>query len=146
MLTEALLEEVGVGAEDLVVLNEANRVSVVGVGLIQKHVEADGCQSEVGNGDLLACNILATIGGNSLLDGGDPDRQHLEPSLLVDGLLLLVFLEVDLEVCVEVVLNGIDCGVNLPCGLGVLGVVSVLAAQESKNGPGLDEVLAVFSL
>jgi hypothetical protein len=49
----------------------------------------------------------------------------------VDGLLLLVFLEVDLEVCVEVVLNGIDCGVNLPCSLGILGVVSVLAAQES---------------
>ena len=146
MLTEGLLEEVGVVAENLVVLNEFKRFSVVRVCLVQEHVETNGSQSEVGNCDLLAGNILATIGGNSLLNCGDPDWEHLEPCCLMDGLLLLMLLEVELEVCVEVILDGIDGGVNLPCGLGLLGVVSVLAAEESENGPGLDVLLTVFSL
>ena len=116
----------------------------MGVGLVQEHVEADCGESEVSDCDLLAGNILATVGGESLLDSGDPGGQQLEPSLLVDGFLLLVRFKVELEVCVDVVLNGIDGGVNLPCGLGVLGVVSVFAAKESENSPGLDEELAIF--
>ena len=64
----------------------------------------------------------------------------------MDGLLLLIGLEVVLEVSVQVVLNSVDGGVNLPCGLGVVGVVSVLAAEESKNSPRLDEMLAIFGL
>ena len=128
------------------VLNVGKRVSVAGVGLVQEHVEADCGESEVGNSNLLTSNILATIGGNSLLDCGNPGGQHLEPGLFEDGFLLLVGFKVELEVCVEVVLNGIDGGVNLPCGLGVLGVVSVFTAKESENSPGLDEELAVFGL
>jgi hypothetical protein len=64
----------------------------------------------------------------------------------VDGFLILILFKVVLEIGVKVVLNGIDSGIDLPCGLGVLGVVSVLTAEESKDSPGLHEVLSIFGL
>ena len=133
--SEFLLEAGLVLLEDLVVLDEGQGLSVVRVGLVEEQVEADGSQGEVTNGDLVASDVLASVCLDSLLDGGDPDGDHLEPALLEDGLLLLVLLEVELEVSAEVVLNGIDGGVDLVGEVGVLGVVAVGAAEVSQDGP-----------
>jgi len=147
VVTELLLETIGVGLEHLLVLDKGEGVGVGGIGLVEEEVEADGAEGEVSDGDLVSGNVAGVgVGGESLLDGGDPHGEVLQPSLLVLGPLFLVLLEVELEVDIEVVLNGVNGRVDLVGELGLLGVVAVLAAEESEDGPGLREVLAIGGL
>ena len=61
MLTEALLEEVRVVAEDFVILDVWKGLSVVGVGLVEEHVEANSSEGEISYSDLVASDILSTV-------------------------------------------------------------------------------------
>lgn len=136
--TQVLLEAVSVILEDFVVLDEGKRLSVVRVGLVQQETEADVSKSEVSNCDLVTSDVLASVGLESLLDGGNPDGQVLKPVLLENGFLLLIGFEVVLEVSNDVVLDSVNGGIDFPCELGVVGVVAVGAAEVSEDGPRLD--------
>jgi len=98
VLTKALLQQVRVVAENFVILDVGERVSVVGVGLVEEHVETYCSESEVGNCDLVTSDILASVACDSLLNSGDPNWELLEPGLLSLSLSVFILFEVELEV------------------------------------------------
>jgi hypothetical protein len=115
----------------------------VGVRLIHQKVEADWAKGKVSYGDAFSCNILATIGFNSLLDGSYPTWYHLKPIFLEDCLFLLIGLKVELEVGSKIVFNGVNSRIYFPSKLVVIGVVTIDTAEVSEDSPWLDEALAL---
>ena len=78
VLLELLLDASGVGLEDFTVLDDFPCLSVGRVGLVQEESESDGGEGEVGNGDLVANDVLlGGVGGDTLLDGIEPVGEEL---------------------------------------------------------------------
>ena len=94
---------------------------------------ADG---EVSNGDLVSDGVvLAGVGSNSLLDGGQPGGEDVFNEVVEAGLLLLfVLLEGESAHGLSEVIEGIDDGVDSVVGGWVFGVEAVLFAEHSENG------------
>ena len=78
VLLELLLDASGVGLEDFTVLDDLPCLSVGRVGLVQEESESDGGEGEVGNGDLVANDVLlGGVGGDTLLNGIEPVGEEL---------------------------------------------------------------------